>query len=220
MRINKFIAGASGVSRRGADQLIHSGRVTVNGVSSGLGQEVTEQDDVRLDGRRLQLKLTHQTVLLNKPAGYVCSRHGQGSRTIYDLLPANLHQLNPVGRLDKDSSGLILLTDDGQLAYELTHPKFQKQKVYDVRLDHDLAPLHQQMISDHGVQLEDGPSSLILSRLSDVNRTAWQVTMSEGRNRQIRRTFASLGYEVVELNRRQFGNYTIDDIRPGDYRLA
>ena len=220
MRINKFVAAASGVSRRRADLLVSSGRVTVNGFTSAIGQDVTEADEVRLDGQTLHYRLEHSIVLLNKPVGYVSSRSGQGSQTIYDLLPPELHQLKPVGRLDKDSSGLLLLTDDGQLTYELTHPKFQKQKVYQVTLDHDLEPLHQQMINDIGLQLDDGLSRLQLARLSETNRTDWQVTMSEGRNRQIRRTFASLDYEVVKLHRSQFGTYTIDDIPSGKYRLA
>lgn len=220
MRINKFVAAASGVSRRRADLLISSGRVTVNGATSSIGQDITDADTVRLDGQTLRYQPPHQVVLLNKPVGYVSSRSGQGSQTIYDLLPPALHRLKPVGRLDKDSSGLLLLTDDGQLTYELTHPKFQKQKIYQVTLDQDLAPLHQQMINDIGLQLDDGLSRLGLSRLSDTNRTDWQVTMNEGRNRQIRRTFASLGYEVIKLNRSQFGAYTIDDIPSGKYRLA
>lgn len=220
MRINKFVAAASGVSRRQADQLINSGRVTINGQPISLGQTVSDGDQVRLDNQRLQLPTTNTVILLNKPVGYVCSRNGQGSQTIYDLLPAELHQLKPVGRLDKASSGLLIMTDNGQLAYELTHPKFQKLKIYQISLDHDLEPLHQQMINDIGIQLEDGLSQLQLERLSETNRTDWQVTMSQGRNRQIRRTFASLGYEVIKLHRTNFGSYSINDIPSGQYRRA
>ena len=99
----------------------------------------------------------------------------------------------------------------------MTHPKFTKTKIYHVQLDNDLAPLHQQMISDFGVQLEDGRSQLTLARLSDERRDKWQVTMSEGRNRQIRRTFSALGYEVKRLHRVQFGNYTLNNMKRGDY---
>jgi 23S rRNA pseudouridine2605 synthase len=153
--------------------------------------------------------------MLNKPVGYVCSRNGQGSKTVYDLLPPEYQQLKTVGRLDKDSSGLLLLTNDGQLAQELTHPSQQKRKVYEVTLDKPLQPLHRQMISDHGVSLEDGPSKLELERQHDGDDTKWIVTMHEGRNRQIRRTFAALGYEVIQLHRTKFGNYQLGTLQKG-----
>ena len=100
----------------------------------------------------------------------------------------------------------------------MTHPKFHKTKLYNARLDRDLEPLHQQMISDFGVQLEDGASKLTLERLSDTSRREWQITMTEGRNRQIRRTFAALGYEVKKLHRTQFGVYRLEHtLKPGSY---
>ena len=102
----------------------------------------------------------------------------------------------------------------------MTHPKFVKTKVYTVELDQELAPLHQQMISDYGVQLEDGTSQFMLQRLRDDARNEWQITMKEGRNRQIRRTFAALGYEVKKLHRTNFGNYSLDDIQPGGYKIV
>lgn len=112
-----------------------------------------------------------------------------------------------------------MLTNDGDFAHKMTHPKFHKVKIYEVRLDHNLEPLHQQMISDHGIQLVDGPSKLTLERLSDTNRQAWRVTMHEGRNRQIRRTFTALGYQVTHLHRIQFGNYTLPPSqKPGSFQ--
>ena len=151
--------------------------------------------------------------MLNKPVGYVCSRNAQakGVKTIYELLPDQYKALKTVGRLDKDSTGLILLTDDGDLAHQLTHPSFAKTKEYIVELDHALAPLHQQMISDFGINLDDGPSQLLLERLND-ERTKFNITMHEGRNRQIRRTFAALGYQVKSLHRTTFGSYTLGDL--------
>lgn len=114
------------------------------------------------------------------------------------------HELKPVGRLDKDSSGILLFTNDGDFAHTMTHPSFHKQKTYEITLDKDLEPLHQQMINDYGVQLDDGPSKLILERRSETNRTDWTVLMHEG-NRQICRTFAALGYTVTKLHRTVFG---------------
>jgi 23S rRNA pseudouridine2605 synthase len=219
MRINRFIATATGLSRRAADAAIEQGQVNVNDKPAGIGQDVSSDDVVTFNGRTLHASedMQFQTILLYKPVGYVCSRNGQGSRTIYDLLPKKLHQLKPIGRLDKDSSGLLLLTNDGALAHQLTHPSFQKTKTYEVQLDKPLMPLHRQMISDHGVQLDDGPSKLQLERLTDGIDTNWQITMHEGRNRQIRRTFAALGYTVVKLRRTSFGSYTLLDLKPGAY---
>jgi 23S rRNA pseudouridine2605 synthase len=220
MRINRFLAVATGLSRRSADQAVTSGEVLVNGKSAQLGQEITEADTVSYQSRPLQLAdiAQSETILLNKPVGYVCSRNGQGNPTIYELLPLEWHQLKPVGRLDKDSSGLLLLTNDGELAHRLTHPSFHKTKQYEVELDKPLQPLHRQMIVDIGVQLDDGPSRLSLDRLREGNDAAWRVTMYEGRNRQIRRTFAALGYTVTKLHRTAFGPYALDKVTPGKYK--
>lgn len=216
MRLNQFIARASGISRRAADAAITEGRVSINGKPAELGHTLQSDDQVTLDDKPLVLATT-QTIMLNKPVGYVCSRDGQGSRTIYDVLPPELHHLKPVGRLDKDSSGLLLLTNDGQLAQELTHPSFQKTKIYKIALNKSLEPLHRQMIEDKGIMLDDGPSKLQLERLSETDNSNWKVIMSEGRNRQIRRTFEALGYNVVKLHRTQFGNYMLKGLRVSQY---
>ncbi|HEU4965954.1 MAG TPA: pseudouridine synthase [Candidatus Saccharimonadales bacterium] len=221
MRINKFLALATGMSRRTADAELARGSVQVNGTLATLGQQVTTADTITYNGRPLDTKAlqtdaAYTTIMLNKPVGYVVSRNGQGSRTIYDLLPTQYHGLKPIGRLDKDSSGLLLLTDNGQLAHELTHPSRQKQKVYEIALDNPLQPLHRQMISDHGVQLEDGVSRFEIERLRDGDDKQWRVIMHEGRNRQIRRTFAALGYTVVKLHRTHFGPYILN-APPGIY---
>jgi 23S rRNA pseudouridine2605 synthase len=219
MRINRFVALATGLSRRAADRAIAEGRVVVNGQPASTGQEVSETDRLLLNDRALYIPAHTQTILFNKPAEYVVSRDGQGSKTIYELLPAELQQLKPVGRLDKDSSGLLLLTNDGQLAQELTHPSHHKTKVYEIELDRPLQPLHRQMVSDHGIRLEDGLSRLQLDRLKETNDRAWRVRMHEGRNRQIRRTFAALGYRVTRLHRTEFAEYKLDStLRPGAYR--
>lgn len=219
MRINRFLAAATGISRRHADTAVAQGQVHVNGKPATIGQDISDQDVVTYDGQTVRMfdEAGTQTIMLNKPVGYVCSRNGQGSHTIYDLLPQNLHHLKPIGRLDKDSSGLLLLTNNGELAHQLTHPSYQKVKQYDVTLNMPLQPLHRQMIADHGIQLDDGPSRLQLVRNTDGNDTSWQVTMHEGRNRQIRRTFAALGYTVVTLRRTSFGPYELRNLQPGSY---
>jgi 23S rRNA pseudouridine2605 synthase len=207
MRINKFVALSTGLSRRAADAVIEQGKVLVNDTLVSAGYDVTDSDNVTLDGQAIT-PAVKTTILFNKPAGYVVSRDGQGSQTIYDLLPEQYHHLKPVGRLDKDSSGLLLLTNDGDLANELTHPSRQKTKIYEVELDRPLEPLHQQMISDHGVMLDDGVSKFQVQK----QKSGYLVTMTEGRNRQIRRTFWSLGYTVTKLHRIQFGTYNLANI--------
>lgn len=219
MRLNKFIAHATGISRREADELIRTSNVVVNGKAADLGCDVDPNDDtVTVNNQLVKLPTEHTTIMLNKPVGYVCSRNAQakGVKTIYELLPDQYKALKTVGRLDKDSTGLILLTDDGDLAHQLTHPSFAKTKEYIVELDHALAPLHQQMISDFGINLDDGPSQLLLERLND-ERTKFNITMHEGRNRQIRRTFAALGYQVKSLHRTTFGPYTLGDLASGKW---
>lgn len=220
MRLNKYIAHATGVSRRQADEIIESGSVSVNGVTAGLGRSINEDTDVvLLGGKVLKLPKEATTILMNKPVGYVCSRRAQGKgvKTIYELLPDEYKTLKTVGRLDKDSSGLIMLTDDGDLAFQLTHPKYHKEKQYLVALDKNLSVTDERLISDNGVEIGDGLSRLGLECLNN-NRHTWRVTMSEGRNRQIRRTFAALGYTVVKLHRIKFGEYEIGELKAGEVR--
>lgn len=217
MRLNKYLAHATGISRREADNLISAGRVTVNGERVSLGVQIDDLTTIEVDHKPVKKVAEHTYLMLNKPVGYLCSRRSQGGvPTIFQLLPEQYRLLKPVGRLDKDSSGLILLTNDGDFAHSMTHPSFYKVKVYEVELDKVLEPLHQQMISDHGIALEDGVSKFLIER--DEKR--YKVTMHEGRNRQIRRTFAALGYTVTKLHRTNFGNYSLGDIKNGEHALV
>lgn len=218
-RLNKYLALYLGISRREADEYISKQRVAINGSLAELGARVKDSDHVAVDGKALNTK-NHalRYIALNKPMGYVSSRKRQGDTpTIYELLPLPLHHLKPVGRLDKDSSGLLLLTNDGDFAHQMTHPSFHKTKTYEISLDKPLEPLHQQMISDYGITLEDGVSKLQLERLDD-SRKQWRIIMHEGRNRQIRRTFATLNYEVTKLHRTIFGSYQLSSLESGKYQ--
>jgi len=221
IRLNKFLAEKVGLSRREADNLIVDGKVLVNQRPAVLGARISETDEIICDGKIISTKKPEYIYLmLNKPVGYVSSRKAQGEvPTLYELLPEKYQKLKTVGRLDKNSSGLILLTNDGDFAFKHTHPKFYKLKTYLVELDQTLAPLHQQEISDFGIHLEDGLSKLFLTKLDD-SRLKWQVEMSEGRNRQIRRTFAALGYKVVKLHRIEFGHYQLGDLKTGEFKLV
>lgn len=213
MRINKYLALATGLSRRTADQAIAEGRVSVNGKLASHGTDINHSDSVIFDNKPVNLTAQRTTIILNKPAGYVCSRNGQGSPTIYNLLPDDLQQLKSVGRLDKDSSGLLLLTDDGELANHLTHPRYGKEKTYEVELDRPLAADDRTQV-EQGVKLEDGPSKL---QINGLNEKSFTVIMSEGRNRQIRRTFKALGYTVTGLHRTAFGPYRLGQLAPKEY---
>ena len=218
MRLNKFLSLHTELSRRSADKAVEDGRVIINQKPAKLGDQVKGNDIVFLDNRKINSNITEiKTIILNKPIGYVCSKNGQGSRTVYELLPDEYQNLKTVGRLDKWSSGLLLLTNDGGLANQLTHPKFGKVKVYEIELNKNLEPLHQQMISDIGISLEDGISKLVIEKINrDKNL---RITMKEGKNRQIRRTFSALGYDVKKLNRVSFGDYKLGDLKTGEIFL-
>ena len=209
MRLNKYIAQSTGMSRRQADDVISSGKVAINQRIAKLGTQVEADDIVLLDGKTIALPKNFTYVLVNKPIGFVSTRNSQdGSPTVYSLLPDKFHRLKYVGRLDKDSSGVLLMTDDGDFAHLMTHPSHSKSKEYIVTLD---APLSEAQLTEanKGVDLEDGPSKLDVTHRSDAT---YKVLMSEGRNRQIRRTFEVVGRKVVSLNRTKFDDYSLDEL--------
>ena len=218
LRLNKYVAVSLGVSRRQADKLIEQGNILINNSPAELGARISPNDIVNYNGKQITPK-TYKLIALHKPTGYLCSRASQGGMpTIYRLLPQELSHLKSVGRLDKDTSGLILLTNDGDWSHQMTHPSFKKTKRYLATLNKPLQPLHRQMISDFGVDLPDGPSKLSLERQHEGDDTRWVIEMSEGRNRQIRRTFEALGYTVTKLHRTNFGNYSLGDIKRGEWQ--
>lgn len=218
MRLNKWLAEHSRYSRRAADTLIAQGNVVVNGQTATVGQLYTEGDTVLIDGKIIsQTSAKKVVVLLHKPVGYVCSRNGQGAPTVYSLLPVHLHSLDIAGRLDKDSSGLVVLTNDGTLLHSLTHPSHTKVKEYTVTLDRALTAEHTEAIQK-GVTLQDGTSALELTLLN-ADKKQWRVRMHEGRNRQIRRTFEYLGYRIVGLHRVSIDDYKIGTVPTGKYLL-
>lgn len=219
IRLNKFLAERLGMSRRAADDLIAGGKVSVNGAVANLGKRIDKNDKVCYNGNILPFLADFSYLAFHKPVGYVCSRKKQGENpTLYELLPEKYRKLKTVGRLDKNSSGILLLTNDGDFAFRMTHPKFVKNKKYLVKLDKALTPLHQQMIADFGIELKDGKSQLGLTKLTN-DRLEWQVEMSEGRNRQIRRTFSALGYTVEKLHRVKFGKFEIANLKAGEFEI-
>ena len=214
MRLNRYVASASGVGRRQADKLIANGQVKVDGVLAVTGQQIDPGQVVLLANRKLELPNKHLTIMLNKPAGYIVSRQGQGAPTIYQLLTKDYQTLKPIGRLDKDSSGLLLMTSDGDLINRLAHPRFKKIKIYQVVLDKEIAPNDVRQLKK-GITLEDGLSKMEIRQASGQKLL---VALEEGRNRQIRRSFDHPGYKVTKLHRIAFGKYALDELASGHYR--
>ena len=213
VRLNALLARRVGISRREADRQIEAGAVTVNGHVARLGEQVKPGDGIFFNHQPVPDSPKTTTILFHKPVGYVSSRKQQGDDpTIFKLLPAKYHDLKPAGRLDKDSSGLMILSNDGQLIYRLTHPSFEKEKVYQISLIKELSP-HNKALIETGVQLDDGPSKLQL----DGEGKDWTVRMHEGRNRQIRRTFEAVDNKVVRLHRTQLGSHRLGRLAPGKF---
>lgn len=216
MRLNRYIALGTGLSRRQADDAITEGRVKVGNAVASLGVQTAENDIITLDGEPVTLPSELSYLILHKPTGYVTSRAQQGkASTIYALLPEEFHRLKPVGRLDRETSGILLLTDDGELAFELSHPSQNKTKCYEVVLDKSMAEADTEKLR-LGIELEDGLSTF---DTVDGKGKNWTITLHEGRNRQIRRTFSALGYEVKRLHRKSFGNLTLNELSVGEYKL-
>ncbi len=216
MRLNRYVAMATGLSRRQADNAIAEGRVILNSMPAVLGDQACPNDTILLDNITITAPETFQYLILNKPAGYVTSRARQGKdKTIYALLPEAYHRLKPVGRLDRETSGLLLLTDDGEAAFELSHPSHVKTKRYEVVLDRVVNEAAATRLRN-GVELEDGLSQF--DSLSGKGKN-WQLTLHEGRNRQIRRTFSALSFNVLKLHRTHFGKISLDGIPVGEFRL-
>ena len=224
VRLNKHLAHTLGMSRRAADTCIDQGRVLINGKVATLGNVIdSTRDVIEIDNSKLtQDKKRYTYVVFNKPVGYICSRSQQGDTpTIYSILPRQYQSLKIAGRLDKDSCGLVLLTDDGDTIFKLTHPKFGKKKVYIVSLNKTLTPEHKKQI-EGGVLLEDGTSQFTVEKIENTKDSkkrpnTYKVTMHEGRNRQIRRTFGELRYMVTHLQRVKMGPYDLDNIPTGKY---
>jgi 23S rRNA pseudouridine2605 synthase len=223
MRLNKFISERTLLSRRKADAAIEAGRVRVNGETPVVGQQTTQSDNVTLDGRSVgksdeSASTKYITILLNKPVGYVCSKNGQGSRTIYSLLPKEYLNLNIAGRLDKDSSGLVVLTNDGELLNELTHPSKNKDKVYEVELDGELKDSDIRALLD-GINIGEKTISRFIA-IKPLDKNKYEVVLHEGRNRQIRKMVNKLHYSVVSLLRTSLGDYNLNDIPEGKFKVA
>jgi 23S rRNA pseudouridine2605 synthase len=221
VRLNKYIANSGICSRREADKLISAGVVSVNGeIVTELGTKVSSSDDVRYDGERINPE-TPRYVLLNKPKDYITTmKDPQGRKTVMTLVrKACKERIFPVGRLDRHTTGLLLFTNDGDLAKKLTHPKHEIQKIYHVVLDRKVKPAHIKQIRE-GIELEDGPIKAddIAFTGDGKNQHEVGIEIHSGKNRIVRRIFEHFGYRVVKLDRVVFAGLTKKDISRGMYR--
>ena len=216
MRLNRFLAAAGVGSRRHCDELIAAGRVTINGqICTNFSAQPSARDHVKVNGKLVHAEPLH-TILLNKPAGFVSTRKDVHARnTIFDLLPKKFSRLFNIGRLDAQSEGLILLTNDGDLAQRLTHPRYKIEKEYEVTLDRQWDPTLAPKLLD-GIFL-DGQRAKI-ARLHSITSTRLRVILRQGINRQIRRMFHEIGYEVKRLVRVRIGNLRLGDLPRGHWR--
>lgn len=204
---------------------IKAGRVALNGtIVDGYTQPMdTACDNLTLDGNAVSAPMQGEYlyIMLNKPVGVLCAtQDARGRRTVMDLLPPHLRRfsLHLVGRLDMDSCGLIIITNDGDLTYSVTHPRFEKEKEYAVTLNTPITPAHKAKI-EQGLLLSDGPTSTAVVRIDPKQPSICYVTLHEGRKRQIRRMFATMGYRVVELRRTREGLLLLDGLPEGQSRL-
>jgi len=221
VRIQKLIARAGLASRREAERWIEQGRVTLNGKRVSLGDQANpHHDQVEIDGRPLSKEQNKCYLMLNKPLGYVTTAHDpQGRATVFDLVAQVPERLFSIGRLDLNTGGLLLLTNDGALANSLLHPRYGIPKTYRVKISGELGPVARQSL-EQGVSLEDGITAPAqVSRIRESSRNTWfDLTITEGRNRQVRRMCEAVGCSVSMLKRVRFGTLELKALPVGRFR--
>jgi len=220
MRINKYLAESGVASRRASDTLIEERRVLINGKTATLGSEVEDGDTVTVDGSIVRPVKKYSYYMLNKPKGYVTTvKDDKGRKTVMDLLPKKGDRLYPVGRLDYDTEGLLIITNDGELAQRLTHPVNEVPKTYVAKIE---GVLTENMLARlrGGVEVDGVRTKKSAVRIVDEtkNETKVSVTITEGRNRQVRKMFEAVGKEVIFLKRVKIGDLALRGLNRGEYR--
>ncbi len=222
MRINKFLAEKGIASRRHADEMIQAGRVQINGELATLGANVTTDDEILVDGQPIECKeLDYKYYIMNKPKGVICSvSDDRGRKTVMDLLPRETGRIFPVGRLDYATEGLLILTNDGDLAFRLTHPKNEIPKTYMVKIEGTLTEKDLNPIRS-GIELDGVLTKKCKAHIVETNKayTKVHITITEGKNRQVRRMFEAIGKNVEFLKRISIGQLKLSGLNRGEIRL-
>lgn len=221
MRINKFLSSLGIASRRAIDKYIEEGRIKVNGVIASTGIDVTEDDEIYIDNKKIETKRIEEKVyfMLNKPLEVLsASSDDRGRKTVVDLIKTD-KRIFPIGRLDYMTSGLILLTNDGELFNRLVHPKSETYKKYYIKVFGEVKKEEIEELKK-GVLLEDGKTlpAKVSGIKYDKNKTSMYISIREGRNRQIRRMIEKFGYKVLMLRREKIGELSLGDLKEGKYR--
>lgn len=220
-RINKFIAQTGVASRRGADELILNKKVKVNGkIITEPGVLVDEKDEIIVNGKKIEQQ-KYLYMVFYKPPGYITTKSDEkGRKTIYEFLPEHLHHLKPAGRLDKDSSGLLFLTNDGELIQQMTHPKIKVEKVYRVFVKGKIKIPDIEKLSK-GIEIEKGKIAYADTFVIDADRekSELEIVLYQGYNRQIRRMMEIIGHNVISLKRIKHATLTLQGMGRGDYKF-
>ncbi len=219
MRINKYLSSCGIASRRHCDDLIKEGKVYINGKTAQIGDEVEDGDDILCDGKKI-VPQKDEYFILNKPKGYISSVHDEkGRKTVLDLLPKDAGRIYPVGRLDYDSEGLIILTTDGDLAQHLTHPSNEVPKTYLVKIkghvtESDLNPIRS------GIEIDGHLTKKCKAHIVETNKeyTKVNITLKEGKYHEVKKMFSSIGHEVQLLKRIKIGDLTLKGLDRGKWR--
>ena len=219
MRINKYLAQCGVASRRECDRLIAEGKVTVNGRPAGLGDDVNDGDNIKVEGRPVSVK-KNEYYLLHKPKGYLCTvSDDKGRKTVMDILGDGVGRVYPVGRLDYDSEGLLILTTDGELAQHLTHPSNEVPKTYLVKVEGMLTEADLNPIRS-GIEIDGYVTKKCRAHIVETNKdyTKVELVLREGKNREIRKMFAAIGREVTLLKRTKVGELSLRGLDRGAFR--
>ena len=219
MRINKYLAASGVASRRECDKLIQEGKVKINGKQAQLGAEVGEDDQVSVNGTVVSVK-KNEYYILNKPKGYICSvSDDKGRKTVMDLMPNGVGRIYPVGRLDYDSEGLLILTTDGALAQHLTHPSNEVPKTYLVKIEGTITENALNPIRS-GIEIDGYVTKKCKAQIVETNKeyTKIHITLIEGKNREIRKMFEAIGKNVTLLKRIKVGELSLRGLDRGSYR--
>jgi pseudouridine synthase len=226
--LQKFISSAGYCSRRKAEDLIRTGRVKINGKHAELGMSVDKGDNVEIDGQLTKEAREEKIyILLNKPVGYTCTnRKFKGEKNIFELIGPDMPRLFVAGRLDKDSRGLLILTNDGDFAERMTHPRHEKEKEYVVKISNSQFLISKQKQDElisllvKGIDIGKGDGIVRAKRAEYFGDGKFRIILTEGKKRQIRRMFKALGLEVADLKRVRIGEYKMGDLKEGEYRIT